>query len=193
MAHDFISIEMDEIITEIDKKRILKINDIKNTYFQPITLTREQLFSKSNKIGKTVATSILILLLIIILITRPEFLILTGPILFFTVIIRQYRKSKIKFKYIDRHVKLKKSFFIKKLKENDLEINHKEMKYYNNFLTRYIDYAILKKRYPLSKKSRNYFEKDYTDQLNSEELFASAILFKNKYDLLKSGSYYNDY
>ena len=106
-------------------------------------------------------------------------ILLIAP-LFLYIIVLAYSIKKSKTKYVkkDPFTKLDEDFFIQKLKDHGLEIQVKEMDYYQVFLKRFIAYFLLKESDELASTPSSYFEKDYTTELTAKELLISSVLFR---------------
>ena len=186
------------IIQEIDYKRIKKIERIKNYYINKYSIDvlkednrKKSLFFKLFIVNLFlfVIYSILFYFLkeqtnaFAVFVKESYEKILLFCFLFLLAIISDKEKiSRIeKIFYIKRKSKsdiLKTSFFIEELKGTDLELEESEIYYYEIFLERFIEYKILKTKVLLKEEVRDFFEKDHTSDLTTDELFISVAYFQ---------------
>lgn len=181
---------MNNLLTEIDHKRLKQIEHIRKEYFKKMPTGHE--FNKLNKtlLKEAVNRSklgiglIVAMLILIGIITKMQFIIVA--MLAITVLIG-YNYNKIVNKYLQNYKScpLTKEFFLEKLKEDGLEVTTSESKHYNIFLERYIHYKIRNRRRYISSRARMHFNKNDANEFTIEELFESAILFKHDGDFFK--------
>lgn len=188
------------IIQEIDYKRIRKIEEIREKYFNelPDNKNNTPIASFLRVLG---VFSLISFIIFDIFVFEGEenndmfvsFLIkcdsLTVYFLFFaifTFIVGNIIAKKEKMKRIRKveDADLSIAFFVNKLKGTNLEISEEDFKYYNIFLDRYIDYLILRERKLLDNSPSNYFNKTYVSSLSAEELFVSAFIFPSYSDFI---------
>ena len=181
---------MNNLLTEIDYKRLEQIEHIRKEYFKEMPTGQE--FNKLNKIllKKAINRSklgiglITALLILIGIITKLQFIIVA--ILAITVLIG-FNYNKIVNEYLQNYESspLTKEFFLEKLKEDGLEIMPDEIKRYSVFLERYIHYRIRNRYRYISSRARMHFDKRDVNEFTAEELFESAILFERDGDFFK--------
>lgn len=179
------------IIQEKDYKRIRKIEEIREKYFNELS------DEKNNTPIASFLTTLGLFLFIITFISHyiaqestnvilvsytTKYNSLTVYIFFFivfTVLFSRFIYTKEKMKRIRKveDADLSVAFFINKLKGTDLEIPEEDFKYYKVFLNRYINYCILKEKDLLDNSPSNYFNKTYVSSLSAEELFVSAFVY----------------
>lgn len=186
------------VIRNIDYKRIRKIEKIKDSYTNKYSIDvlkednrKKSLFFKLFIVNLFlfVIYSILFYFLkeqtnaFAVFVKESYEKILLFCFLFLLAIISDKEKiSRIeKIFYIKRKSKsdiLKTSFFIEELKGTDLKLEESEIYYYEIFLERFIEYDILKTKVLLKEEIRDFFEKDYTSDLTTDELFISVAYFQ---------------
>lgn len=189
------------IIQEIDYKRIRKIEEIKEEYFYELSN------SKKKSLTEIFLTVLFVILFYIFplfyyLVENNNISILTDFLnkidnskiysLFFSLwfilivglVIVEKEKMKKEYKIEKEEDNLNIGFFINKLKEEDLEIPKEKMKYYKIFLKRYISYFIYNADNKLNSISESYFDEKYVSFLTIEELFLSAFVFPSFYSFI---------
>lgn len=179
------------ITQEIDYKRIRKIEEIREKYFNELP------DNKNNTPISSFLTTLGLILFIITFISHyiaqestnamlvsyaTKYNSLTVYIFFFivfTVLFSRFIYTKEKMKRIRKveDADLSVAFFVNKLKAANLEIPEEDFKYYKIFLNRYINYYILKEKDLLDNSPSKYFNKRYVSSLTVEELFVSAFIF----------------
>lgn len=186
------------VIRNIDYKRIRKIEEIKDSDINKFSI--DILKEDSNR--KSLFFKLFIINFLLFLVYNILFYLFKNETNTFAIFIKEnYEKifsvcfvfllSIIAFKskinkverifYIIKKSKsdiLKTSFFIEELKGTDLEIEEPETAYYEIFLKRFIEYNILKSKVLLKDELRDFFEKDYTSDLTTDELFISVAYFQ---------------
>ena len=181
MQKSVFDIKMEEVLTEIDHKRIDELRNITNYYFRPLPENHNGKFLKEG-----FKRTIFVFVIMLISVTAHFFvgrdliaILLIAPLFLYMFILAHYvKKSKKEYIKKDKFTKLNEEFFIQKLKEHGLEIQIKEMDYYRVFLKRFINYFLLKETDELASTPSAYFEKNYTEELTAKELLISAILFR---------------
>ena len=184
--------ENNNIIQEIDYKRIRKIEEIREKYFNKLP------DNKNNTPISSFLTTLGLFLFVSSFISHfivkekessdmlTSFLIkynsLSVYIFFFvvfTAVFGRFIATKEKMKRIRKveNADLSVAFFVDKLKGTELEISGEDCKAYNIFLERYINYFILKEKVLLDKSPSNYFDKTYVSSLTVDELFISAFVY----------------
>lgn len=182
---------------EIDYRRIKKIEEIREKYFNKLPDDK----------GSTPISSFLIDLGLILFFCSFIFLFIVRVsnnamfttlliedgwflnILFFSIFIILFGtviQGKEKMKRI-RKVEgayLSVDFFVNKLKGTELEIPREDYKAYKIFLDRYIRYVVLKYVDSLDYSPTKYFNKKYVSSLTLEELFVSAFIFPSYRDFI---------
>ena len=181
---------MNNLLTEIDYKRLEQIERIRNQYFNEMPTGHE--FNKLNKNllkeaykKSKIGIGIIIALLILIgIITKMQFIIVA--LIAITVLI-SYNYNKIADEYLqkDKSSPLTEEFFLEKLKEDGLEVTSDEVKRYRVFLKRYIHYKIRNRHHDVSSRARMHFDKRDANEFTPEELLESAILFERDSAFLK--------
>lgn len=181
---------MNNLLAEIDYKRLEQIQRIRNEYFQEMPTRHE--FNKLNKNllkeafdkSKFLIIPLVALTIIIGFVTQLPFF--TIAILGFSIYYG-YNYNKIADEYLqkDKSSPLTKEFFLEKLKEADLEVMPDEIKRYNVFLDRYIHYKIRNRYHDVSSRARMHFDKRDANEFTPEELLESAILFEHDGEFLK--------
>lgn len=185
------------IMQEIDYRRIKKIEEIREKYFNKLPDDK----------GSTPISSFLIDLGLILFFCSFIFLFIVRVsnnamfttlliedgwflnILFFSIFIILFGtviQGKEKMKRI-RKVEgayLSVDFFVNKLKGTELEIPREDYKAYKIFLDRYIRYVVLKYVDSLDYSPTKYFNKKYVSSLTLEELFVSAFIFPSYRDFI---------
>lgn len=179
------------IIQEIDYKRIRKIEEIREKYFNELP------DNKNNTPISSFLTTLGLILFIITFISHyiaqestnsmlvsyaTKYNSLTVYIFFFivfTVLFSRFIYTKEKMKRVRKveDADLSVAFFVNKLKAANLEISEEDFKYYKIFLNRYINYYILKEKELLDNSPSKYFNKRYVSSLTVEELFVSAFIY----------------
>ena len=175
-------------IDEIDYARIKEVENIRSRNFKmlpdnygPIFL-KQAFFKRSWILIALIAVSIVSAIIHFI----PPTSILFAGALAYTIIAMKTSENLKAFYVTDNDLsKLNIEFFKDGLRSAGLEISSEEKEIYDLYLQRYIDYCILKEYRELSYEPRHLFEVDYTIDLTSEQLFTSAILFKDYHDLIK--------
>ena len=185
------------LIQEIDYKRIKKIEEIRKKYFNELP---------DGKDGAPISSFLIDLGLILFFGSFIfNFLVLVSKnamfidlfiedgwfwyILFFSIFIILFGtviQGKEKMKRIKKveGVELSVAFFVDKLKGTDLEIPREDYKAYKIFLERYIRYVVLKDIDSLDYSPTKYFNKKYVSSLTIEELFVSAFIFPSYRDFI---------
>lgn len=181
---------MNNLLTEIDHKRLEQIEHIRSKYFKEIPTGHE--FNKLNKNllkeafnqSEFIIIPLIVVSILVGFITRLPFF--TIAILCFTFYYG-YNYNKIVNKYLqkDESSPLTKEFFLEKLKETGLEVTSDEIKRYNVFLDRYIHYKIRNRHGYVSSRVRIHFDKRDANDFTPEELLKSAVLFKHNSEFLK--------
>lgn len=183
------NVKKEDILTEIDYKRLDYLENIIKQYFNKIDIEKINDFSYTKNAFKKSKIPIIILIVIaigvsfILQLTIKDGYFSTCLILtyFASIFLFMHNLTKIKKDHLTNNKtgELTKDFFIQKFKENGLEIKTKEMDYYNVFLARLIKYYLIKNTNDLSIRAKYFFEKNYAHELTPEELLMSAVLFKN--------------
>lgn len=181
---------MSELLTEIDYKRLEQIKRIRNEYFNEMPTSHEftkltkTLLKEAYKKSESIIIPLFALSIIIGFMTHLPFF--TIAILGFSIYYG-YNYNKIVNEYLqkDKTNPLTKEFFLKKLKEDNLEVSTEEVKRYNVFLKRYIHYKIRNRRRDVSSRAHMHFSKRDANEFTTEELFESAILFERDSAFLK--------
>lgn len=179
------------IIQEIDYKRIRKIEEIREKYFNelPDNKNNTPISSFLRVLGLFLFVSIFLShiviekssnAMLISLATKYDSLsvyifVFAGITAFFSGTIAKKEKKKRISKVED--VELNVAFFVNKLKGTELEIPEEDFKYYKIFLNRYINYFVLKEKDLLDNSPSKYFNKTYVASLSVEELFVSAFVY----------------
>ena len=179
------------IIQEIDYKRIRKIEEIREKYFNELSDEKNNtpIASFLKILGLFLFVSIFLFHLVIekssnamlvSLATKYDNLsvyvfVFAGITTFFSGTVAKKEKKKRISKVEDAELSV--AFFVNKLKGTNLEIPEEDFKYYKIFLERYINYYILKEKVLLDKSPSNYFNKTYVSSLTVDELFVSAFVF----------------
>lgn len=73
------------------------------------------------------------------------------------------------------------NFYFKELEKRNIKIIDKEI--FERFLDRFVSFKIHKEAFNLNARSKYYFKKYSTNELTTEEIFISVIVFPDKYDL----------
>jgi hypothetical protein len=179
------------IIQEVDYKRIKKIEEIREKYFNelPDNKNNTPIASFLRVLGLFLFVSIFLShiviekssnAMLISLATKYDSLsvyifVFAGITAFFSGTIAKKEKKKRISKVED--VELNVAFFVNKLKDTNLDIPEEDFKYYKIFLNRYINYYILKEKDLLDNSPSKYFNKRYVSSLTVEELFVSAFVY----------------
>lgn len=179
------------MIQEIDYRRIKKIEEIREKYFNELSVESNNtpIASFLKILGLFLFVSIFLSHIVIekssnailvSLATKYDSLsvyifVFAGITVFFSGTIAKKEKMKRIRKVED--VDLSVAFFVNKLKAANLEIPEEDFKYYKIFLKRYIDYYILKEKDRLESSPSKYFNKRYVSSLTVEELFVSAFVY----------------
>lgn len=179
------------IIQEIDYKRIRKIEEIREKYFNelPDNKNNTPIASFLTTLGLFLFVSIFLSHLVIeknsnamlvSLATKYDNLsvyvfVFAGITAFFSGTVAKKEKKKRISKVEDAELSV--AFFVSKLKGTNLEISEEDFKYYKIFLKRYISYYILKEKDRLESSPSNYFNKINVSSLTVEELFVSAFVY----------------
>lgn len=179
------------IIQEIDYKRIRKIEEIREKYFNELSDEKNNtpIASFLKILGLFLFVSIFLSHLVIekssnamlvSLATKYDNLsvyvfVFAGITAFFSGTVAKKEKKKRISKVEDAELSV--AFFVNKLKGTNLEIPEEDFKYYKIFLNRYINYYILKEKDLLDNSPSKYFNKTYIASLTSEELFVSAFVY----------------
>lgn len=179
------------IIQEVDYKRIKKIEEIRGKYFNelPDNKNNTPIASFLRVLGLFLFVSIFLShiviekssnAMLISLATKYDSLsvyifVFAGITAFFSGTIAKKEKKKRISKVED--VELNVAFFVNKLKDTNLDIPEEDFKYYKIFLNRYINYYILKEKDLLDNSPSKYFNKRYVSSLTVEELFVSAFVY----------------
>ena len=181
---------MNDLLTEIDYKRLEQIERIRNEYFKEIPTGHE--FNKLNKNllkeafdkSKFLIIPLVALTIIIGFMTQLPFF--TIAILGFSIYYG-YNYNKIADEYLqkDKSSPLTEEFFLEKLKEDSLEVASDEVRRYRVFLKRYIHYKIRNRYHNVSSRARMHFNKRDANEFTPEELLESAILFERESEFLK--------
>lgn len=181
---------MNNLLTEIDYKRLKQIERIRNQYFKEMPTGHEfnklnkNLLKEAYKKSEFVIIPLIVASILIGFITRLPFF--TIVLLCFSFYYG-YNYNKIADKYLqkDKSSPLTEEFFLEKLKEADLEVMPDEIKRYNIFLDRYIHYKIRNRYHDVSSHARMHFDKRDANEFTPEELLESAILFERDSEFLK--------
>ena len=179
------------IIQEIDYKRIRKIEEIREKYFNELSDEKNNtpIASFLKILGLFLFVSIFLSHLVIekssnamlvSLATKYDNLsvyvfVFAGITAFFSGTVAKKEKKKRISKVEDAELSV--AFFVNKLKGTNLEIPEEDFKYYKIFLNRYINYYILKEKDLLDNSPSKYFNKRYVSSLTVEELFVSAFVY----------------
>ena len=181
---------MNNLLAEIDYKRLEQIERIRTEYFKEMPTGHEfnklnkNLLKEAYKKSEFVIIPLIVASILIGFITRlPFFTIAILCFLFYY----GYNYNKIADEYLqnDNSSPLTKEFFLEKLKEADLEVIPDEIKRYNIFLDRYIHYKIRNRYHDVSSRARMRFNKRDANEFTPEELLESAILFERDGEFLK--------
>ena len=185
------------VIRNIDYKRIKKIEEIKNYYINKYSI---DVLKEDNR-KKSLFFKLFIINFLLFAIWSVLFYLFKNETNTFTLFIKEnYEKvysgcsaflliiigfkgkiNKVEKIYYIKKSKsniLKSSLFIDELKGTDLEIEESEIVYYEIFLERFIEYNILKSKVLLKDEIREFFKKDYSSDLTTEELFFSVAYFQ---------------
>lgn len=181
---------MNNLLTEIDYKRLEQIERIRTEYFKEIPTGHEfnklnsNLLKKAYKKSEFVIIPLIVASILIGFITKLPFF--TIAVLCFSFYYG-YNYNKIVNEYLqkDKSSPLTKEFFLEKLKETGLEIMSDEIKPYNVFLDRYIHYKIRNRHHDVSSRARMHFNKNDANEFTPEELLESAIVFEHDSEFLK--------
>ena len=181
---------MNNLLTEIDYKRLEQIERIRNQYFKEMPTGHEfnklnkNLLKEAYKKSEFVIIPLIVASILIGFITRLPFF--TIALLCFSFYYG-YNYNKIVNEYLqkDNTSPLTKEFFLEKLKEADLEVIPDEIKRYNIFLDRYIHYKIRNRYHDVSSRARMHFDKRDANEFTPEELLESAIVFEHDSEFLK--------
>ena len=180
------------IIQEIDYRRIEKIEEIREKYFNELPDNRNNTSISSflTTLGLFLFVSSFISHFIVkekesndmfasFLIKYNSLAVYVFFFVVFTTLFGRFIATKEKMKRIRKveGADLNVAFFVNKLKGTNLEIPEEDFKYYKIFLERYINYYILKEKVLLDKSPSNYFNKTYVSSLTVDELFVSAFVF----------------
>ena len=181
-------IKKDDVLTEIDYKRLDCLENILKEYFNKINNEKikdfsytKEAFNKSKiPIINLIVVAIFISLILQLTIKDSYFSTCLILAYFASMLLFMHNLTKIKKDHLTNNKtgELTKDFFIQNFKENNLEIKTKEINYYNVFLERLIKYYIIKNTNDLSIRAKYFFEKHYAHELTPEELLMSAVLFK---------------
>lgn len=181
---------MNNLLKEIDYKRLEQIERTRNEYFKEMPTGHEfnklnkNLLKEAYKKSEFVIIPLIVVSIVIGFITRLPFF--TIAILCFSTYYG-YNYNKIVNEYLqkDNTSPLTKEFFLEKLKEADLEVIPDEIKRYNIFLDRYIHYKIRNRYHDVSSRARMHFDKRDANEFTPEELLESAIVFEHDSEFLK--------
>lgn len=181
-----------KIIQEIDYRRIEKIEEIREKYFNELPDNRNNtpISSFLTTLGLFLFVSSFISHFIVkekessdmftsFLIKYNSLAVYIFFFVVFTTLFGRFIATKEKMKRISKveGATLNVAFFVNKLKGTNLEISEEDYKAYKIFLERYINYFILKEKVLLDKSPSNYFDKTYVASLTAEELFVSAFVY----------------
>ena len=187
------------ITQEIDYKRIRKIEEIREKYFNELSDNRNNtpISSFLTTLGLFLFVSSFISHFIVkgkessdmltsFLIKYNSLSVYIFFFVVFTTVFGRFIATKEKMKRIRKveDADLSVAFFVDKLKGTELEIPEEDFKAYKIFLERYINYFILKEKVLLDKSPSNYFNKTYVSSLTVEELFVSACVFPSYYSFI---------
>ena len=117
-----------------------------------------------------ISTLLVFLLLSKFLSGSASFIVIFSIMLSFFFILYQ-------LKPIDSYI----NFYFKELEERNIKIIDKEI--FERFLDRFVSFKIHKEAFNLNARSKYYFKKYSTNELTTEEIFTSVIVFPDKYDL----------
>ena len=117
-----------------------------------------------------ISTLLVFLLLSKFLSGSASFIVIFSIMLSFFFILYQ-------LKPIDSYI----NFYFKELEERKVKITDKAI--FESFLYRFVSYKIHKESFNLNATSKYYLKKEKTNELTTEEIFTSAIVFPDKYDL----------
>ena len=185
------------VIRNIDYKRLKKIEEIKHYYINKYSID----ILKEDSDKKSLFFKLFIMNFLLFAIWSILFYLFKNQTNMFSIFIKEnYEKVysgcfafliiiigfKVKINKIEKiyYIKkskaniLKSSLFIEELKGSDLEIEKAEIVYYEIFLKRFIEYNILKTKALMKDEVREFFKKDYTSDLTTEELFVSVAYFQ---------------
>lgn len=187
------------IIQEIDYRRIKKIEEIREKYFNELSDNRNNtpISSFLTTLGLFLFVSSFISHFIVkekessdmltsFLIKYNSLAVYVFFFVVFTTVFGRFIATKEKMKRIRKveDADLSVAFFVNKLKAANLEIPEEDFKYYKIFLNRYINYYILKEKDLLDNSPSKYFNKRYVSSLTVEELFVSAFIFPTYSDFV---------
>ena len=183
-------LKLNNLLKEIDYKRLEQIEHTRNEYFKEMPTGHE--FNKLNKNllkeafdkSKFLIIPLVALTIIIGFVTQlPFFTIAILGFLFYY----GYNYNKIADEYLqkDKSSPLTEEFFLEKLKEDGLEVTSDELKRYRIFLKRYIHYKIRNRYHDVSSRARMHFDKRDVNEFTPEELLESAIVFEHDSEFLK--------
>lgn len=185
------------IVQEIDYRRIKKIEEIREKYFNELPDGKDgtPISSFLIDLGLILFFGSFIFLFVVRVSNNAMFttlLIEDGwflNILFFSIFIILFGtviQGKEKMKRVKKveGVDLSVDFFVDKLKGTELEIPREDYKAYKIFLERYIRYIVLKDIDSLDYSPTKYFNKKYVSSLTLEELFVSAFIFPSYRDFI---------
>lgn len=180
------------IIQDVDYKRIRKIEEIREKYFNELPDNRNNtpISSFLTTLGLFLFVSSFISHFIVkekessdmltsFLIKYNSLAVYIFFFVVFTTVFGKFIATKEKMKRIRKveNADLSIAFFVDKLNRTELEIPEEDFKYYKIFLERYINYFILKEKVLLDKSPSNYFDKTYVSSLTVDELFISAFVY----------------
>ena len=117
-----------------------------------------------------ISTSLVFLLLSKILSGSASFIVIFSIMFSFFFILYQ-------LKPIDVYI----NFYFKELEKRKTKITDKAI--FESFLYRFVSFKIHKEAFNLNARSKYYFKKYSTNELTTEEIFTSVIVFPDKYDL----------
>ena len=160
-------------LMEIDGTDLIAIEEIKK-------ITKEyQINNKTFLIVKSFSDifkfSIISTLLVFLLLNK----LLSGSVSFVVIfsIMLSFFFILYQLKPIDVYI----NFYFKELEKRNIKIIDKEI--FERFLDRFVSFKIHKETFNLNARSKYYFKKYSTNELTTEEIFTSVIVFPDKYDL----------
>lgn len=183
-------LKLNNLLKEIDYKRLEQIERIRNEYFKEMPTGHEfnklnsNLLKEAYKKSEFVIIPLIVASILIGFITRLPFF--TIALLCFSFYYG-YNYNKIADEYLqnDNTSPLTEEFFLEKLKEDGLEVTSDEVKLYRIFLKRYIHYKIRNRHHDVSSRARMHFDKRDANEFTPEELLESAIVFEHDSEFLK--------
>ena len=125
MQKNVFDIKIEDVLTEIDHKRIDELRNITKHYFRPLPENYNTKFLKEG-----FKRTIFVFIIMLISVTAHFFvgrnliaILLIAPLFLYIFVLAHYvKKSKTEYIKKDKFTKLNEEFFIQELKERGLEI-----------------------------------------------------------------------